>query len=472
MTTSIDDNFLLRTESARRLYHEHAAGLPIIDFHSHLDARDVAADRRYRNLTELWINPDQYKHRVLRMLGVPEHAITGDASPREKFDRWAAAVPQLLGHPLSHWTKLELRRWFRFTAPLDADNAARLWDESLGQLSAPSHSARGLLEGAGVEIVCTSDRLLDDLASHRALAASGFAVRVLPSLRADDALTVDSPDFPGWVRALGEATGAPLASLDDYLVALDRRLDYFAAHGCTISDHGLDLFDYAAPDRAAAAAAFRRLLAGESLGAADSRILRSAVLLHLASSYGRRGWVMQLHLGAQRDTSSRLRRLVGRAGGFATIGPSTDIASLCRFLDDLEVAGALPKTILYPLNPADFPPLAALTGSFAQDGVAGKLQFGPAWWFNDHDLGLRHHFDTLSRFGLLATFVGMTTDSRSLLSLSRHEYFRRTLCDYFGEQVRTGAFPDDMELLGTYIRRLAYENARAWLPVPTRTSVS
>jgi glucuronate isomerase len=466
MTLFPDENFLLRSELARQLYHEHAAGLPVIDFHSHLDAGDLAADRRFRDLTQLWIEPDQYKHRALRMLGVPEREITGDAPPRAKFDRWAAAVPQTPGHPLYHWTALELRRYFGVTVALGPESAGAVWADTLAQLAQPSHRARALLERSGVETVCTSDRLLDDLAAHRALASSAFTVRVLPSLRADDALAVDSPDFGTWLRRLGEATGGAIASLEAYLAAIDRRLDHFAAHGCTISDHGLDVFDYVAPDRAAAAVSFRRLLAGESLGPGESRGLRSALLLHFAGAYGRRGWVMQLHLGAQRDTSSRLRRLAGRAGGFATIGAPTDIASLCRFLDDLEVGGALPKTILYPLNPADHPPIAALTGSFAQDGVAGKVQFGPAWWFNDHDLGLRHHFDTVSRFGLLSTFVGMTTDSRSLLSMSRHEYFRRILCDYLGEQVRAGAFPDDSALLGQLVRRLAYENARTWLPQP------
>lgn len=465
MSVIRDEDFLLRSALARRLYHEVAAALPIIDFHSHLDPVALVEDRRFRDLTQLWIEPDQYKHRALRTLGVPEREITGDALPRAKFDRWAAAVPRLLGHPLYHWTALELRRYFGVTAPLSAATAGQVWHAAQEQLGAPTHSARGLLARARVELVCTSDRLLDDLGAHQSLAASGCGVQVLPSLRADDALAVDRADFPAWVAALGHATGLAIVDWAAYCAALDRRLDHFAVHGCTIADHGLDRCDYAPADERVAATAFRRLLAGKSPVGADARTLRASILRHLGLAYGRRRWVMQLHLGAQRETSFRLHRLAGPGGGFASIGAPTDIPSLCRFLDDLEMGGALPHTILYPLNPADFPAIAALTGSFAEDGVAGKVQFGPAWWFNDHDLGIRQHFDSLSRFGLLSTFVGMTTDSRSLLSLSRHEYFRRLLCDYCAEQARAGVFPEDFASLAELVRALSYGNARAWLPL-------
>jgi glucuronate isomerase len=466
MTPFADDHFLLRSPLARRLYHEHAAVLPIIDYHSHLDAGDLAADRRFRDLTQLWIEPDQYKHRALRSLGVPESHITGPASPLEKFTRWAAAVPQTLGNPLFHWSALELKNYFGITGPLDASSAADVWASCQTQLQAPTHTARRLLARANVECVCTSDRLLDDLAGHRTLAQSDFGPRVLPSLRADDALAVDYPEFRNWVRELGPATGSAITDLEGYLHALSARLEVFAAHGCTVSDHGLDVFDYTTTPKPVAAAAFHRALAGEALAADDSRALRSFVLAHLAEAYGRRGWVMQLHLGAQRHTSSRLRQIAGKAGGFATIGRTADIPSLCQFFDDLESAGALPKTILYTLNPADNPALAALTGSFSEDGVGGKIQFGPAWWFNDHALGIRQHLDAISHFGLLSTFIGMTTDSRSLLSMSRHEYFRRILCDYIAQQVQAGAYPDDAGFLADYVRKIAYENARAWLPVP------
>jgi glucuronate isomerase len=472
LTPASSDSFLLRTETARQLYHEHAARLPIIDYHSHLDAGDLAADRQFRDLTHLWIEPDQYKHRAMRLLGVPEDGITGRATPREKFDRWAAALPQTLGNPLYHWSQRELGTYFGIDRNLDPTTADAIWEQANVQLRLPSHRARGLLAGAGVELVCTSDRWLDRLDAHRELADGSFGPRVLPSLRADEALAIDEPEFKAWVQQLGEATGEPIRDLATYRYALNTRLDHFADHGCMISDHGLDGFDYVADAEGEAARAFQHALAGTAPDAAAARAFRSTVLTWLGEAYGRRGWVMQLHLGAQRHTSSRLRQRVGRAGGYAAIGRTTDVAVLCRFLDQLEIRGALPKTILYPLNPADYAPFAALTGSFTEDGVPGKLQLGPAWWFNDHASGIRQHLEATSHIGLLSTFIGMTTDSRSLLSMSRHDYFRRILCDYLGEQVRAGAYPNDTTILSSFVRRIAYENARAWLPAPMMLPVS
>jgi glucuronate isomerase len=376
-------DFLLKTKTARRLYHEHAAGLPIIDYHNHLDARDLANDRQFENLTQLWIAPDPYKHRAMRIAGVPEGLITGDASDREKFDAWAATVPKTLGNPLYHWTALELKRYFDIGEPLSPATADRVWDAG----NSRRYTARQLV--ANVECLCTSDRLADDLSAHARLA--DFKTRVLPSVR--DAEAVDTARF-----------------------------DEFQRHGCRLADHGTDNFQS---------------------------------LLPLACEYARRGWVMQLHFGAQRDTSSRLRRLAGPAGGYATIGNACDIPSLCRFLDDLEKEDRLPRTILYPLNPADYAAIATLTGSFP-----GKVQFGPAWWYNDHALGIRQHLDTLAHYGLLSTFIGMTTDSRCLLSMVRHEYFRRVLCDWLGDKVEAGELPED---LGQLVRAVCYENARHWV---------
>lgn len=466
-----DENFLLRTTTARHLYHEHAASLPIIDFHSHLDAGDLAADRSFRDLAELWIEPDQYKHRAMRLRGVPERAITGDAPPREKFAQWAATVPHTLGNPLFHWSAFELHRTFGITELLEPATADSVWERANACLRTPTHTARQLLAAAKVERVCTSDRWLDDLSAHRDLARSSFTTQVLPSLRADDAFAIDEPGFAGWVARLGDATGGRIIDLEGYLYALSVRLDLFAAHGCILSDHGLDHFDYQPATLAGAAAAFRRALAGGALTAGESREFRSHLLLCLGEAYGRRGWVMQMHLGALRRTSSRLRRLAGGAGGFATIGDATDMEALCRFFDDLDERGVLPRVILYNLNPTDNPAFAAVTGSFSEDGVPTKIQFGPAWWFNDQARGIRQHLDTLAHIGLLSTFVGMTTDSRSLLSMSRHDYFRRILCDYFGEQAKAGAAPDDLDFLGGYVRRVAYENARSWLPIPATPPV-
>jgi glucuronate isomerase len=451
---------LLRSPLARRLYHDHAADLPVIDYHCHLPPADLAADRQYSNLTELWIEPDQYKHRALRILGVPEGAITGAASPREKFLRWASALPQLMGSPLSHWSAMELQRAFGFEQPLSGDNADEVWAASATHLAAPSHSARALLHRFRVELLCTSDQWLDDLAAHRTLGETERRFRVLPSLRSDEALAITDASFPAWIRRLGDATGVPVEDLDSLVSALCIRLDHFADHGCSLADHGIDTLEYA-PSESLAASALARALAGTPPDAASARAFQSVLLLRLASEYARRGWTLQLHLGAQRHTSSRLRRLAGRAGGFAAIGAATDMDALCRLLDDLERRDALPRIILFPLHPGDFAPFASLTGSFAEDDIPGKLQLGPPWWFNDHDFGLRQHFDVLSRIGVLSTFIGMTTDARTFLSMSRHDYFRRVLCDWVAQEVAGGRLPEDESRLGALIRKLAYENARA-----------
>lgn len=407
MNEFLHEDFLLQTPAARWLYHEFAAGLPIIDYHCHLDPRDLADDRTFENITQLWLASDPYKHRAMRIAGVPERFITGTATDREKFDAWAATVPQTLGNPLFHWTALELKRYFGITEWLSPDSAERVWETCQALLRSPDYTARQLLARTNVACLCTSDPWTADLEAHARLAASAFPTRVLPSLRVDD-------------TAAGERA---------WLV---ERLDFFQHMGCRLADH--------------------------ALGAFDAEGLR-----FLGREYGRRGWILQLHIGAQRQTSSRLRQLAGPAGGYATIGPACDIPGLCRLLDDLEQDGCLPRTVLYPLNPADNAALAALTGSFAEDGVRGKIQFGPAWWYNDHALGIRHQLDALAGYGLLSTFIGMTTDSRSLLSMVRHEYFRRVFCDWLGGQVQAGTLPDDDRLLGPLVRAVAYDNARRWL---------
>ena len=404
MNEFIHPDFLLKTATARRLYHEFAESLPVIDYHNHISARDLAEDRVFDNITQLWISSDPYKHRAMRIAGVPEWLITGKAGDREKFDAWAATAPQTLGNPLYHWTALELKRYFGILELLSPDNANQIWNQCNELLRSPNHTVRGLIKSANVEYLCTSDQLTDDLGVHARLAQSDFATRVVPSLRVDDVAALDQTQ-------------------------LTERLDAFARLGCKLADHSVVEFD-------------------------------SEGLRKLVGEYARRGWILQLHIGAQRQTSTRLRQLAGPAGGYATIGKACDIPGLCRFLDDVEKAGCMPQIILFPLNPADYAALATLTGSFAEDGVRGKIQLGPAWWYNDHALGIRQHLDALANYGLLSTFIGMTTDSRSLLSMVRHEYFRRVLCDWVGDQVEAGAMPDDRQLLGQLVKAVAYENAR------------
>lgn len=463
MSTLIHEDFLLRSRAARRLYHDYAKGAPIVDYHCHLDPAELAADRRYANITQLWVTGDPYKHRAMRMAGVAEHVITGGATDREKFEHWAATVPLTLGNPLNHWTALELKRYFDLDDPLTPLNAPRIWEACNARLADPKYSARGLLAHAGVECLCTSDRLLDDLSLHATIAQGGGAPRVLPSLRADDLVAVESPEFAAWLRRLGEMTGTPVKDYDGYRAAVGRRLDEFSRAGCRLSDHGLDDFGHEIVSDADVAGLFARRLGGETLPAAEVRRLRAGLLRFLGTEYARRRWIMQLHVGAQRRTSSRLRRLAGPAGGYSGIGPACNIAGLIAWLDDLENAGALPRTILYPLNPADFVPLAVLAGSFVEDGMPGKLQLGPAWWFNDHAAGIRAQFEAVANYGLLSVFIGMTTDSRSALSMVRHEYFRRVFCDWLGGQVEAGALPSDLSELGELVLNVSSGNARRFL---------
>jgi len=360
-------------------------------------------------------------------------------------------------------TALELKRYFDLDAPLSPASATQIWEAAKERLREPESGARGLLMHQRVACICTSDRLLDDLTAHAGLARDGFAVRVLPSLRADDVVAVDATDFLSWVQTLAEVTGSTVNDYDTFKAAIARRLDVFVRAGCRLADHALDKFIYASAGEAEAVGLFEFILRGQPLSPLQAAQLRSAILRFLGVEYARRNWILQLHLGAQRATSSRLRRLAGPAGGYASIGARADVASLCGWFDALEQAGGLPRIILYPLNPNDFISLAVLSGSFADDGVAGKLQLGPAWWFNDHAHGMRAQLEAIANHSLLTNFIGMTTDSRSLLSMTRHEYFRRVLCAWLGEQAAAGVLPSADADLAPVVRAICFENAQRML---------
>ena len=461
MKPFIHEDFLLTNDVGRKLFHATAESAPIYDFHCHLDARALAADLPYPNLTSLWIANDPYKHRAMRLTGVPERLITGDATDQEKFAAWAATLPQTLGNPLFEWSALELSRSFGVAELLNPSNQHAIWIALNRSLSEPARSPRGLLRSTRCAVICTSDNLLDDLTAHAELARSSFEIRVLPSLRADDLLEVGEPYLVHGIERLEQAAGFRVRTVEDWTQAVQQRLDVFSALGCRLADHGIDEFAYVSASDESLAQLFGNALRG-SLQPQEKVALQSGLLRRLAQEYATRGWAMQLHLGAQRRTSARLLRTVGKAGGFATIGASVDIAQLCNFFDDLERTGSLPRTIVYPLNPVDYASIATLTGSFTGDGVRGHLQLGPAWWYNDHAFGMRQQLDLLSSYGLLSTFVGMTTDSRSPLSMHRHEYFRRVLCDWMGSKVAAGHFPEDEALLATYVRNICGNNARSW----------
>ena len=437
----INSDFLLESPLAQTLYHDYVEGLPIVDYHNHLNPAELASDRRFNDIGELWVASDPYKHRAMRLHGENESVISGTASMREKFDAWARTLPHTLGNPLFHWSAMEMKCVFGLEQMPDSVCAEEVWNACNERLKEDSFSTMGILRGFGAKVLSTSDDLLDDVTVHSSIKGD---IKVTPSLRADSIL--------GFASAWLEKLGSP-KSLDEYLAAVDARLDAFSASGCRVADHALDNgWRFELTDFATAAKLFAD---GEFT---DVR-LKSYVLGHLASQYAQRGWIMLLHLGAQRFTSSRLRTLAGPAGGYATIGNTADVKSLCAFLDSQDVKGELPKTILFTLNPADNAALAVLTGSFSQDGVVGKVQFGPAWWYNDHFYGMTDQLENLAAYSLMPQFVGMTTDSRNVLSFSRHDYFRRILCNWLADKALRGQFPNDVAYLGQIAANISYNNA-------------
>lgn len=462
MAEFLSRDFLLRSDVARTLFFEHAAPLPVIDFHSHVDPSSVADDRTFSDLTELWIASDPYKWRAMRMNGIAERCITGDAPARQKFDAWAATIGYAAGHPLFQWTALELERWFGVDTLLSPATADAIWTACNRQLSSPGLSARGLLRQAKVELLCTSDDLLDNLEPHRRMQAEAGGLRMLPALRADSIVGVDAPGFRTFCSRLEAATGVRIDGLDAFQAAVSQRLDAFQAAGCCSADVGLDEPVFEPVEPGVAAAIFERILSGAVPTPLECRQLKTALLLFLGGQYHRRGWVMLLHVGAQRVTSDRLRNASGPSGGYACIGSSSDVAPLCALLNRLESRDELPRTILFTLNPADTDMFASVTGSFTAEGVPGKVQFGPAWWFNDHRDGIERQLRALGNVGLLGRHVGMTTDSRSLLSYTRHEYYRRVLCNLVGEWVGGGELPRDPDFLRRLVQDLCCFNAREW----------
>lgn len=453
------NDFLLRTEPAVRLYETFARDLPIVDYHCHLDPAAIAEDTGFEEIVELWIAGDPYKWRAMRLNGVPERLITGDASAEAKFAAWAKTVPRLVGNALFHWSAMELSHFFGITETLCEDNAERIRAHCNKQLGAHDFRAQALLQRGRVERLCTSDDWTDSLEHHQAMQDAPSGITMLPSLRADKALAVDAPEYGVWVDHISKTTGNAVRDLESLKRALCELLDRFATSGCRMADHGLGDTSFDVISDSASENLFARILDGERLSEAEALGLRSALLSFLAQEYARRGWILQLHLGAQRSTSTRLRQLCGPAGGYACIGSSQHIEPLCRLFDHLERQNALPRTILYPLNPSDFEMFASLTGSFAEDGVPGKIQLGPAWWYNDHRDGIRRQFEAVASYSLLGRFVGMTTDSRSLLSTVRHDYFRRLFCDLIGGWIAEGSLHDDDAILGPLVRDVCYENA-------------
>ncbi len=444
----MEDSFLLSSPLAARLYENYASGLPIIDYHNHLSVTDIAGDRRYGSITELWISADPYKHRLMRICGVSESVITGECDPYDKFKAFCAIFPYLCGTAVYDFSMLELRRVFNIEELPTAENAERLYCELNERLASPEFSTRGILARFGVEYQSPIASVCDGL--------SGYGEGVAPSLRGDSLIapTADT------ARSLGALTGSNVLGLEDFLAAAGRRIDDFAALGCRFADHSIDEGFAYTPEDGKADDLFKKSLCAD-LTPEEKNALSSAILRRLAPMYARKNMTLLLHLGAKRHTSDRLARLAGPFGGYAAIGTTPTPGNIADMLGDFERWGGLPRTVLFPLNMSHMPALASLGGSFSEDGVSGKVQLGPAWWWCDHPYGIRATLDAQSSFGVLSEFIGMTTDSRSPLSFSRHEYFRRILCSYLAELSEAGRAPRDERLLSDIIRKVCYSNAKS-----------
>ncbi|MDA0768326.1 MAG: glucuronate isomerase [Verrucomicrobia bacterium] len=462
----IHDDFLLETKAGRRLYHEFAVGEPIFDYHTHLPPADVARNRQFANIAEIWLEGDHYKWRGMRANGIEERLITGDAPPKEKFRAWAATVPQTLRNPLYHWTHLELKRYFDIDTLLSEETAEAIWEETEEKLASPELSAQGILKKFNVAMVGTTDDPTDDLAHHQTIAGLGISTKVLPTYRPDNALNVHRPElFNPWVEKLAASAGMEIANYADFVAALRKRHDFFHEQGCRVSDHGLDRAygDFCLDAEAEAIFGAARL--GKAADEAHYGMFVSNLMRLFGQWNAERGWVMQLHLGPLRNNSTRLMAKVGADAGCDSMGDVPQALGLSRFLDGLDVDDQLPRTVVYNLNPADNYVVAAMVANFQDGTLAGKLQYGSGWWFLDQKEGMEWQLNALSNLGLLSRFVGMLTDSRSFMSYPRHEYFRRVLCNLIGRDVEKGEIPDEDALVGPMIRNICYGNAARYFGV-------
>lgn len=467
MKPFLDHNFLLNSKAAETLYHDYSKKMPIFDYHCHLPVEDIAADRGYENLTQIWLYGDHYKWRAMRANGVDETLITGKASDRDKFHAWAKTIPATLGNPLYHWSHLELQRYFGITDLLSASNADAVFAKTAELLNSGDFTVSRILEKSQVRGMCTTDDPLDSLTFHRQIAENpSMKVQVLPTFRPDKALNFGDPEALGtYLDRLEEASDSEISSFTTYIEALRSRHTYFHEAGCRLADHALVLPPYRPASEKTINILFTRVRGGETLNFEEVEILSTAALQEIARMHADRGWVMQLHIGALRNGNTRMYRQLGPDTGYDSIASNAIIAPLAGFFDSLEKESRLPKTIVYPLNPADFYPVASLLGSFQGQGIPGKMQLGSGWWFLDQKDGMEYQLKVLANIGLLSRFVGMLTDSRSFLSYPRHEYFRRILCNYLGSLVELGEIPDDYRLLGSMVEDISYHNIIKYIEI-------
>lgn len=460
MKAFLDQDFLLQSPTAQTLYHQYAAEMPIIDYHNHLVPQQIADDHQFENITQAWLYGDHYKWRAMRAHGVDEKYITGNASDEEKFMKWAETVPFTMRNPLYHWTHLELQRYFGVTEVLNAASAKRIYDHCAALLKTPEYSVKNLLLKMNVKVLCTTDDPIDDLAYHKQIKASGYAIKVLPTFRPDKAMAVDDvATFNSYVKSLAQVVGYGIQDLSTYKKAIGERHDYFHACGGRLSDHGLEHIYAEDYTEEQIAKIFGQLVSGASVSDHEKWQFKSAMLVYFAHLDHAKGWTQQFHLGALRNNNARLLGSLGPDTGFDSIGDFEQAKPLSKFLNHLDSTNQLAKTILYNLNPGDNELLATMTGNFQDGTIVGKMQFGSGWWFLDQKDGMEKQINALSNMGLLSHFVGMLTDSRSFLSFPRHEYFRRILCNLMGQDVENGELPADIEWLGKLVKDISYTNA-------------
>ncbi len=461
MKAFMDKDFLLSTETAKVLFHEHAAKMPIIDYHCHINPREIAENRRFKNITEVWLGGDHYKWRLMRSAGVDEYYITGNAPDREKFQKWAETISRAVGNPLYHWSHLELQRYFGYYGTLNGETAEEVWNLTTAKLAEENMGARGIIKASNVDIICTTDDPVDSLEWHEAIAADEtFDVQVLPAWRPDKAMNIEKPDFCDYIAQLSALTDEDCATFASLKKALSLRMDHFASHGCRISDHALEYVMYEPCSDEELEEIFAAKLSGKELSRDQVQKYKTAFMVFCAGEYFERGWVMQLHYGCLRDNNSAMFQKLGPDTGFDCINNYAPAAQLTGFLGS--ISSNMPKTIIYSLNPNDNAVIGTVIGCFQSAPCVAKIQQGSAWWFNDHITGMRDQMISLANLGYLAGFVGMLTDSRSFLSYPRHEYFRRILCDLLGDWVEKGMYPADMETLGSIVRDISYNNAKSY----------
>lgn len=453
-------DFLLSTQTAKELYHEFAAKVPVLDYHCHINPQEIAEDRKFENITQVWLGGDHYKWRQMRSNGVEEYYITGDAPDREKFQKWAETLDKAIGNPLFHWSHLELQRYFDYHGVLGADTAEEVWNLCNGKLQEDSMSVRNLIRQSNVTLICTTDDPADDLRWHKVIAEDeSFEVQVLPAWRPDKAMNLEKTDYAEYIAKLGKAADMEIKSFEDLKKALIKRMDFFDSYGCRASDHALEYVMYNPASPEEIEVIFAKRLGGEGISREEELKFKTAFMIFVAGEYARLGWAMQLHYGCKRDNNKKMYEKLGPDTGYDCINNYAPSSETADFLNALNESGNMPKTILYSLNPNDDEALGTILGCFQNSDMIGKIQQGSAWWFNDNKTGMIKQMTSLANLSLLGNFNGMLTDSRSFLSYPRHEYFRRIMCDLIGGWVENGEYPKDMKKLEQIVKGISYNNA-------------